>query len=282
MATARIADDPRPFSDDFATGYGPDLVEGLAVEPWGPEGSFAPAGGTLASLTDMAAFVTLQLRGGTTSAGRRVVSAQNLAECWQPVIAAPIEPAVSPAVRDGAYCMGWMSTHFAGRRVLSHGGVVDGFICNMAFLPDDGVGLVVLTNTFAGGSVFCAFALNLLLEQRFGPAADTNAALVSEYQVGMGQLTDLAAQAMPVDPAAIAPFLGYYDEGFRLAFDAEGTLQRQLQPRAWRVLGQPDGSYVIGSGVPVGNALRFSRDAVGVPQMELEDFTTVRWQSGLG
>ena len=47
--------------------------------------------------------------------------------------------------------MGWMATHYAGRRVLSHGGVLDGFIGNMVFLPDDGVGLVVLTNTWPGG-----------------------------------------------------------------------------------------------------------------------------------
>jgi CubicO group peptidase (beta-lactamase class C family) len=282
MATARIADDPRPFSDDYATGYGPDFVEGITVEPWAPEASFAPAGGTLASLTDMAAYLTLQLRGGTIPAGRRVVSAQNLAECWKPVIAAPIESLVSPAVRDGTYCMGWMLTHFAGRRVLSHGGVVDGFICNLAFLPDDGVGLVVLTNTWAGGSAFCAYALNLLLEQRFGLTAGTNAALVSAYQDAAGTLADQAAQAVPVDPAAIAPFVGYYEEGFQLAFDAGGTLRLALPPRAWRVLGQPDGSYVIGSGFPVGTALSFSRDAVGVPQMDLQELGTVRWQSGLG
>ena len=76
--------------------------------------------------------------------------------------------------------------------------------------------------------------------------------------------------------------LGYYEEGFRLAFDAAGALRLHLQNRAWRVLGQPDGSYVIGSGVSVGTALSLSRDAVGVPQMELHDIATVRWQSGLG
>jgi hypothetical protein len=78
------------------------------------------------------------------------------------------------------------------------------------------------------------------------------------------------------------PALGYYEEGFRLAFDATGTLRLWLQPRAWRVLGQPDGSYVIASGVLAGTSLSFSRDAVGVPRMELHDFATVRWQSGPG
>jgi CubicO group peptidase (beta-lactamase class C family) len=33
MATARLADDPRPYTDDYATGHGPDFVDGMAAEP---------------------------------------------------------------------------------------------------------------------------------------------------------------------------------------------------------------------------------------------------------
>jgi CubicO group peptidase (beta-lactamase class C family) len=283
MATARKADDPRPFSDDYATGYAPDFVQGLAAEPWVAVGSFAPVGGTLASLTDMAAYVTLQLRGGTTAAGRRVVSAQNLAECWRPGIELPLERASeAPGMTDLSYGMGWLSARSAGRRVLSHTGGEDGFMCNIAFLPDDDLGLVVLTNGFPNGGVFSLYALSLLLEQRFGLAADTSAPLDSQYEDAARTRADQAAQAVPVDPTAIAPFLGYYEEGLRLAFDDTGALRLHLQNRAWRVLGQPDGSYVIGSGSLAGTALDLLRDAVGVPQMDLHDFGTVRWQSGLG
>jgi CubicO group peptidase (beta-lactamase class C family) len=282
MATARKADDPRPFSDDYATGYGPDFEQGMAAEPWVTVGSFAPVGGTMASLTDMAAYVTLQLRGGTTPAGRRVVSVQNLAECWQPGIAMPFNPDDAPDVIDLSYCMGWMLTQYEAGRVLSHAGGEDGFGCVIAFLPDDDLGLVVLTNTLPGGSIFVADVLNLLLEQRFGLAAGHDAALIAQYQDTTGHLADQAAQAVPVDPTAIAPFLGYYEEGFRLAFDAAGALRLHLQNRAWRVVGQPDGSYVLGSGVIAGTVMSLSRDAVGVPLLDLHDVATVRWQSGLG
>src|SRR5262249_29297881 len=152
MATARKADDPRPFSDDYATGYALDFEQGMAAEPWATVGSFAPVGGTMASVTDMAAYVTLQLPGGTTPLGRRVVSAQNLAECWQPAIQVPLEPSppgprgsVDPGVTDVAYGMGWNSARYGGRRVLSHAGAEDGFQCSIAFLPEDDLGLVVLT-----------------------------------------------------------------------------------------------------------------------------------------
>jgi CubicO group peptidase (beta-lactamase class C family) len=282
MATARKADDPRPFSDDYATGYAPDFEQGTAAEPWVTVGSFAPVGGTMASLTDMAAYITLQLRGGTTTAGQRVVSAQNLAECWQPGIQLPLDRASeAPGMTDVSYGMGWMSAHSAGRRVLSHTGGEDGFLCNIAFLPDDDLGLVVLTNGFPNGGAFSLYALNLLLEQHFGLAADANTALVSQYEDAARTLADQAAQAVPVDPTAIAPFLGYYEEGFRLAFDDAAALRLYLQNRAWRVLGQPDGSHVIGSGSLAGAVINFERDAVGVPLLELQDFGTVRWQSGL-
>ncbi len=242
MATARKADDPRPFSNDYATGYAPDFEQGTAAEPWATVGSFAPVGGTMASLTDMAAYVTLQLRGGTTTAGQRVVSAQNLAECWQPAIEIPVTPevaAAAPDVSDVSYCMGWSLARYGGRPVLSHTGGEDGFTCIIAFLPDDDLGLVVLTNVMyaPNGLPFCSYALNLLLEHRFDLGAGNNAAVVARYEDAAGQLATQAAQAVPVDPAAIAPYLGFYEEGFRLAFDASGALRLQLQNRAWRVVG---------------------------------------------
>jgi CubicO group peptidase (beta-lactamase class C family) len=285
MATARIADDPRPFSDDYATGYALDFAEGMAVEPWAPVGSFAPVGATIASLTDMAAYVTMQLRDGSTPAGRRVVSAHNLAECWKPGIEIPLTPGEAPGVKDISYCMGWTSAHYeVGGRVLAHTGGVDGFTCIIAFLPDDDLGLVVLTNVWnaPGGLPFCSYAVNALLEQRLGLDARYNAAVVSGYRDAARHLADQAAQAGPVDSATMAPYLGYYDGGFRLAFDSSGALRLHLQNRAMRVLAQPDGGYVIGSGLLAGVGISFSRDAVGSPQMELHDIATVRWQSGLG
>ena len=43
----------------------------------------------------------------------------------------------------------------------------------------------------------------------------------------------------------------------------------------------PDDDYVMAGGVLPGNVVRFSRDADGMPWMEIQDIETVRWSTGL-
>jgi CubicO group peptidase (beta-lactamase class C family) len=302
MDRARIADDPRPYTDDYATGYAPDFFEEIAGVRWASIGSFAPAGGTLASLTDMAAYVRLQLRRGVAAAGGRVVSARNLEACWQPHIDLPTDPSVLPDLTGSGYAMGWMDqTYTGGRRLVRHTGGIDGFSTFIGFFPEDDLGLVVLTNTLgglyarpdagaaadegsapytAGASVFPGYVLNLLLEDRFGLNRGVNETLVGMYRESARQLAALAARAGPVDAGAILSYLGHYERGYRLAFDAAGALRLHVGSRSIRLLALPDGSYVGAGGWLVGTPVRFSRDPAGVPTMELEGLETVRWLSG--
>jgi CubicO group peptidase (beta-lactamase class C family) len=80
MSGARLTDDPRGLVDDYARGNGPGLSGSVTTLPYGPVGSYAPIGGTLATLDDMAAYVRLQLREEVSVGGRRVVSAAGLSE----------------------------------------------------------------------------------------------------------------------------------------------------------------------------------------------------------
>ena len=101
MNGARIAADPRGLVDDYATGNGFDLRPRVMTLPYGPTGSHAPAGGALASLNDMAAWVRLQLRQGLAAAGRRVVSAANLAAVLGAARHDPDGPRARPRRRHG-------------------------------------------------------------------------------------------------------------------------------------------------------------------------------------
>jgi CubicO group peptidase (beta-lactamase class C family) len=284
MSTARLADDPRPFADDYARGYAPDYAEGTAAEPWVPIGSFAPAGGTLASLLDMAAHVRLQLRHGISPTGAPVASAENLAECWRPHVGVTTGPLDGPDLENCGYAMGWFdSTYTGGRHLVWHSGFYDGFGVVIGFFPEDNLGLVVPTNMAAAASKpFYLYVLNLLLENRFGLNHGANDTIVAAYRDAAEAQSRLAAQTRPVDAGAVAPFLSY-QHGYQLAFDAAGTLRLQVGGRAARVLAMPDGSYVAASGGTLaGTPIQLLRDDVGTLVLELKDAETVRWLRGLG
>lgn len=224
MVDVHIASDPRPYTDDYATGYSRDFVEGTAAEPWSAIGSYAPTGGALANLTDMVTFIRLQLGGGVAPSGTRVVSTQNLAECWKPHIDVPANTMDGTDVVSRGYGMGWIPfTYTAAGRLIWHTGEYDGFGSFQSFLPDNDLGLIILTNmSVTSTNYFYRYVLDLLLNRAFGINGGVNDIVVAEYQDAARHLTDLAAQAGPVDAQAIAPYLGYYGHGYRLALDRAG------------------------------------------------------------
>ena len=117
------------------------------------------------------------------------------------------------------------------------------------------------------------YVLNLLLESRFGLNRGVNETVVAVYQDGARALTAVADQARHVDAGAIAPVLGYYERGYRLAYDAAGALRLHVSSRTTRLLAMPDGSYLAAS----------DRTGVAVTELggtELEGSESVRWLSG--
>jgi CubicO group peptidase (beta-lactamase class C family) len=101
--------------------------------------SVAPAGAVWSNATDMARYAITAM-GGVSPDGNRVVSPQRLRETQTS----------SVAVQDGVgYGFGWgvfEPAAYHGRRALMHAGGTHGFVSDIALLPDDQVGIVVLGN----------------------------------------------------------------------------------------------------------------------------------------
>jgi CubicO group peptidase (beta-lactamase class C family) len=98
--------------------------------------SIAPAGAINSNVLDMAKWLRLQLGRGTFE-GKPLVSAERLQDTW------------SPQIEVGAgigYGIGWMLGDWKGHRVVEHGGNIDGYAAEVAMLPDDELGFVLLTN----------------------------------------------------------------------------------------------------------------------------------------
>lgn len=110
----------------------------------------APAGGINASVRDMVPWMQMLLGGGTFE-GRRMLGERVMRELWQPQMLVPNRPpppGLDPlASRSAAYGLGWDLRDYRGRRMVSHTGGLDGMTCMLGILPDDGIAVLVLTNS---------------------------------------------------------------------------------------------------------------------------------------
>ena len=103
-----------------------------------------PAGSINSSVNEMARWVSVHLADGKFE-GRDLLSASTVSDMHNPHM---VTGAVSssPDIAATAYAMGWFTDVYRGHRRVHHGGNIDGFSAQVAFLPDDGLGFVVLTN----------------------------------------------------------------------------------------------------------------------------------------
>jgi CubicO group peptidase (beta-lactamase class C family) len=287
MADAAILDDPRPLGDDFAVGYTPDIFDDPSPLPFVSLAGIAPAGSGLASATDMARYLVTQMQQGVAPGGASVVSRSNLAEMHRPGI--PVESAglFPPELQSDTialnYCMGWLSeTYRDGRQLLWHSGGIDGFSALMGFFPGEQLGFAFLTNAGRGGGLFNLSLQASLLGQLFGLNRELPGFFAGAILELAARTAELAARTGPVDPAAVTPYLGLYEEGFRLRLDDAGALFLDHDIRSMPLLALADGGYVVAAGpdVVLEQPVTFAVDELGVPTMTITGFAPVRWLTG--
>jgi CubicO group peptidase (beta-lactamase class C family) len=107
-----------------------------------------PAGSINSSVRDMAQWVRLNLAGGVY-AGRRLLSQAVVREMQSPQMVIGSSQRVDsiyPEIHMRAYGLGWVINDYRGRKVVSHGGAIDGMRAQVGLLPEERLGVVVLAN----------------------------------------------------------------------------------------------------------------------------------------
>ena len=98
---------------------------------------FDGSGDINSNIEDMAKWVSLQLAGGTTPGGQRIVSAENLAYTHTPKV----------ALSDKAfYALGWVVQPTPNGDIVWHDGGTFGFAAMVALQLDRKLGVIVLSN----------------------------------------------------------------------------------------------------------------------------------------
>ncbi|GAO44771.1 serine hydrolase [Flavihumibacter petaseus] len=115
-----------------------------------------PAGGIASSAQDMCQWLITQLDSGRTPSRERILSPDATAELWKMVRPMPItrQPVALKAAQQDfyGYCLGFRTYNYGAHRIIGHGGKLDGFVSQIAMVPAEGLGIVVLTNQESTGA----------------------------------------------------------------------------------------------------------------------------------
>ena len=109
-----------------------------------------PNGAVNSSVNDLLKYVQFFL-----DSNQKLLTPASRQELWKPVTVTP----------DSTYALGWNIHSDRGHKVVSHGGAITGFTAHITFLPDDGIGIVVLNNL---GSGFPTVVAQGLMERLVG------------------------------------------------------------------------------------------------------------------
>ncbi|UCC72823.1 MAG: serine hydrolase [Gemmatimonadota bacterium] len=110
--------------------------------------AMAAAGGIISSVVDMARWMELQLDHGTWE-GDTIFSERVQRTMWTPHISYVVSrrnEEMYPTTHFRGYGLGWGLMDYQGRKVMSHGGGYDGMFSRVALVPEERLGVVILTN----------------------------------------------------------------------------------------------------------------------------------------
>lgn len=108
------------------------------------------AGGLLASASDMAKWLQIQLAQGAINKDKRLLSETNAKALW--TIGMPLPAGKAPCGAShltpqfNGYALGFRVSDYRGYKTVSHGGGLPGFVSNVTMVPQLGLGIVVMTN----------------------------------------------------------------------------------------------------------------------------------------
>jgi CubicO group peptidase (beta-lactamase class C family) len=188
-----------------------------------------PAGSINSSVLEMAQYVRLHLRSGKYR-GTQLVSKRFHDDMVTPqMIAGSGRDTLMPMVHFDTYGLGLWLRDYYGKKLVSHGGGIDGMLSQMAWVPEADVGMVVLTNT-DGQNLANVLAYKVIDVMIGAPNRDWSAIYLAQSKIQQRRADSVRA-AMVADRVsgtrpslALERYAGVYDNPFygELRVDQEG------------------------------------------------------------
>jgi CubicO group peptidase (beta-lactamase class C family) len=135
---------------NHATGHQwSSATQTISVQPYDDVDNIGGAGNIKSNARDMAQWLRMQLADGVID-GKRVVSAEALQETKTPQFALKTDPEIDLETNVRSYAMGWNVQDYHGTLLVSHAGALNGYRTQVALLPRQHAGIVVLINAGRG------------------------------------------------------------------------------------------------------------------------------------
>lgn len=166
--------------------------------------TIGPAGGILASLNDMSKYTLFQLNSRTTQLPKPLFDEMHK---QQVTVGHAYDPILNSFLDDvRGYGLGWYKGEYRGMRGFGHGGNIQGFTSMVFVLPQQRLGMVLLTN-LNGANDFLDTTRLMLLEQLFDlqPRTDFSRSPIVAQTEAL-----IKGQGFKPDPTVLQKLAGNY------------------------------------------------------------------------
>jgi CubicO group peptidase (beta-lactamase class C family) len=168
------------FGGDGNVAMPHDVIDDtVRMIPWRNMDNLGPAGSLNSSALDIAQWIRLQLGSGVYR-GQRLLSDSVMDEMHTPQMVIRMSKQTREMFTDThfmAYGLGWSLRDYHGRKVVGHGGAIDGMRTEIGMVPEERLGVVVLANL--DGTSFPTAILYRVLDAYMGaPERDWSAVML--------------------------------------------------------------------------------------------------------
>ena len=159
MQETRFNSDGLKPGDNVATGHAKFDFKDLRPVGLTSWRNVSGAGGIYSSVHDLAKWMNVQLAGGiisgTGDSAKRLFSEQRQREMWSVLTPIPVGkpsiPELAAATPNAmGYAQGWQVSDYAGHKLVWHTGGWPGQVSRLTLLPNEKIGVVVLTSAEVG------------------------------------------------------------------------------------------------------------------------------------
>jgi hypothetical protein len=140
-----------PALDNVAS---PHKTIGGDITPiaWTNWDNMGAAGGIISNVEDMSKWMVLQLNNGVQGADTLFSPAVQL-DMWTSQNSFKVSTGSTknmPSKHFNSYGLGWFVWDYQGRKVVNHSGGYDGMYSRVTMIPEENIGIVILTNSMTG------------------------------------------------------------------------------------------------------------------------------------